>query len=449
MSKPESWKTWEGRQIDGKFPLRQWLGGSDHSAVFLTELPGTPPQKAAIKLMPCESGAAAETQVRSLQAKTGLRHSNLLEIFDAGRTQVDSECVVYAVMEFADDNLEQILPERALQPAEVAEMLPPILNGLSYLHEKGLVHSRIRPSNVLAVGDQLKLSSDQIRSAAEPKPRANRDVFDAPELSLGGNVSPASDVWSLAMTLVAALTQKTTFAEQKLQKDPVVPTNVPEPYRGIAQASLRLDPEQRCSVREIERRLKQPPQPTTAPVAPSPTAPTPLVPTPSTSAPPKKRTTFPVTIALAAVLAIIFAIFYFGRSKSSAPSMENTQQPATTQAPASQTAEPASVPAKVQDSNGSVQRQVLPEVPQSAKNTISGTIKVVVQAQVDNSGKVTNARLKSPGSSRYFAGLALKAAQGWEFTPPEVGGQPAPSTWLIQFRFRRSGTQASAQRAKR
>ena len=40
MSKPETWKSWEGRTVDGKFPLRQYLGGSDHSAVFLTELSG-------------------------------------------------------------------------------------------------------------------------------------------------------------------------------------------------------------------------------------------------------------------------------------------------------------------------------------------------------------------------------------------------------------------------
>jgi hypothetical protein len=38
--------------------------------------------------------------------------------------------------------------------------------------------------------------------------------------------------------------------------------------------------------------------------------------------------------------------------------------------------------------------------------------------------------------------LALNAAQRWEFSP-----QPAPRTWLIQFRFRRSGTEASAEPA--
>lgn len=438
MSKPESWKLWEGRQIDGKFTLRQWLGLSDHSAVFLTEIPGTPPQKAAIKLMPCETGPGAETQVRSVQAKVGLSHRNLLQTFEAGRTQVDGECVVYAVTECADDNLGQILPQRVLEPAEVADLLPPLLSALSYLHEKGLVHGRVRPSNILAAGDQLKLSTDHVQSKSEQKPGGRQDEYDAPETALR-MLSPSADIWSLGMTLVAAFTQKP--APQKPQSDPAVPTSVPEPYRGIAQACLRLDPEKRCSIKDIERRLKEPPRQAEAAVA------SPETVTPETSTP-KKGTAFPVTIGLAAILLIIFAIFYFGRSKSSTPSSEATQPSTTVQTPAPQTSAPTSG-AKQNDSAGSVTHQVLPDVPQSAKNTITGTIKVVVQAQVDASGKVTSTRLKSAGSSRYFAELALKAAPRWEFSAPQVNGQPTASTWLLQFRFRRSGTQASAQKSKR
>ena len=56
MSKPETWKSWEGRVVDGEFPLRQWLGGSDHSAVFLTESANVPSKKTAIKLIPVEAG---------------------------------------------------------------------------------------------------------------------------------------------------------------------------------------------------------------------------------------------------------------------------------------------------------------------------------------------------------------------------------------------------------
>src|ERR1017187_8275412 len=92
---------------------------------------------------------------------------------------------------------------------------------------------------------------------------------------------------------------------------------------------------------------------------------------------------------------------------------------------------------------GDVVRQVLPDVSQNSRKTITGTIKVTVRVEVNPSGKVAAAKLKTAGPSRYFAGLALKAAQRWEFSPPQVNGQPAASTWLLQFRFKRAGTQAS------
>src|ERR1035438_1129407 len=161
MSKVESWKAWEGRVVDGRFPLRQWLGGSDHSAVFLTDLRGPASQKAAIKLIETDAGGA-DRELSRLRSATKLSHPHLIRIFEAGRSPMDGAPVVYVVMELAEEDLSQILPLRPLAPAEVSDLLPPLLDALSYLHEKGFVHSRIKPSNVLAVGDQLKLSTDQV-----------------------------------------------------------------------------------------------------------------------------------------------------------------------------------------------------------------------------------------------------------------------------------------------
>jgi len=31
------WKQWEDQIVNGEFPLLQYLGGSEHRAVFLTE----------------------------------------------------------------------------------------------------------------------------------------------------------------------------------------------------------------------------------------------------------------------------------------------------------------------------------------------------------------------------------------------------------------------------
>jgi len=85
MSKPESWKIWEGRSVAGKFPLRQWLGGWNHSAVFSTERPGA--ARAAIKLIAIEPGAAEQELLR-IRAAIKLSHPHLIRIFEAGRGQI-------------------------------------------------------------------------------------------------------------------------------------------------------------------------------------------------------------------------------------------------------------------------------------------------------------------------------------------------------------------------
>jgi len=69
---------------------------------------------------------------------------------------------------YADEVLSEILPERALTPAEAKEMLAPVIDTLSYLHAKGLVHGRLKPSNILAVDDRLKLSGDSFKGRAAP-----------------------------------------------------------------------------------------------------------------------------------------------------------------------------------------------------------------------------------------------------------------------------------------
>jgi TonB family protein len=470
MSKPEDWKKWEGR-VDGKFPLRQWLGGSDHSAVFLTERPGQT-EKVAIKLIAAD-GAEADRQLARWRAAAQLSHPHLMRIFDAGRCRLDGTPLLYLVMEYAEEDLSQILPQRPLAPAEVTDLLPALLDALSFLHGKGVVHSRVKPSNVHATGDELKLSADQIMAAQilssgeTNSGRTRRDVYDAPETA-DGIVSPAGDVWSIGVTLVAALTQNVTFEEGAASSvsrgDPAPPDTVPQPFRGIARECLHLDPKRRCSLGEIQARLQ--PEGRSVPAEPEPAAP--------------QRTSKrgPVFFSISAILLVAaallgFVVFHYHGQNASPPAASTTGQSAPEGAPqpAPQTAprsapqsapetapapvpnppvsEPTTPPKKAVASRGEVVHQVLPDIPQSARNTINGTVKVTVRVEVASSGKVTSATLKSSGPSKYFAGLALKAAQDWEFSPPQVDGKPASSAWLIKFRFKRTSTQASPERERR
>jgi TonB family protein len=467
MSNPEDWKKWEGR-VDGKFPLRQWLGGSEHSAVFLTERPGQS-EKVAIKLIAAD--ADADRQLAHWRAAAQLSHPHLMRIYEAGRCRLDGTPLLYCVMEYAEEDLSQILPQRALAPSEVTDLLPPLLDALSFLHGKGFVHGRVKPSNVHAMGDQLKLSADQIVATTEPASR-RRDVYDAPETA-AGIVSPAGDVWSIGVTLVAALTQNVSFegsAEANLSHpDPAPPDTVPQPFRGIARECLHLDPKRRCSLAEIQARLQ--------PAGRSVPAPAPIQETPAPAYGTAWRVVIPVAVLLLFVLGLFFyrtifppkAATQLGPVKiddaapataaepvratptTSNPTTSNPTSHPTTAKPAAPSPAPAPVPppSRAAATRGEVVHQVLPEVPQSARNTITGTVKVSVQVDVDSSGKVTAAKFKSSGPSKYFAGLAMKAAERWEFSAPVIDGKTTNSSWVLQFRFKRTSTQASPERVKR
>src|SRR6202140_1587795 len=199
----ESWKRWEGRTVDGRFPLQSYLGSSDHSAVFLTvaQPRGSDSEKAAIKLIRAGSGDPNHQFLR-WKAASELTHPNLIRIFEAGRCELDGTELLYVVMEYAEENLSQILPERALTAEEARGMLAPILRALQFVHDKGFVHGHIRPSNILAVGDEVKLSSDALSMAGERKSGARAtSAYDSPEAATRA-ISTAGDVWQLGMTLI-------------------------------------------------------------------------------------------------------------------------------------------------------------------------------------------------------------------------------------------------------
>jgi TonB family protein len=95
---------------------------------------------------------------------------------------------------------------------------------------------------------------------------------------------------------------------------------------------------------------------------------------------------------------------------------------------------------------GGVVDQVLPKVSQRSLNTITGKVKVTVKLAVDPSGKVTNAALQFAGPSQYFAKVALEASRRWKFDPPQSGGGPVPSQWLLRYAFGRGGVEVHPSR---
>jgi periplasmic protein TonB len=471
-------KHWAGQLVDARFRLLQWLGSSGQSSVFLCEIEGNPEQKAAIKLFPVDS-EGAEACAAGWTAAAGLYHPHLIQVLHSGRDRIEDTDLLYVVTEYAGEVLSEILGERPLTPDEVKAMLGPILDALAYLHLNGFVHTRVKPSNIMVVDDQLKLSAENIRSAAEfGRPPEILEIYDAPERAQG-QVLPASDLWSLGVTLVESLTRIPPAWNRTSSDEPIVPPSIPEPFARITRECLRLNPALRCKLREVQTFLETGtaiPHRTSAAAA-----------TPAQS----RRRRVAVMSACAAVLLAAFAIVITRSHSTHTPASSSAPQVSTsvpapqpappsqqanatppakaaqqttspkTQPPAtqSQAPEPATQPVPPQQSapapvsepsaptpeglaaKGAVAQQVMPDVPQKASRTIEGTVKVSIQVNVDPGGAVSDASIDSQGPSRYFANLALQAAHGWRFSPAEIGGQAVASVWLLHFQFRQTGIQ--------
>ena len=474
-----------GQNIAGRYLLGKYLGGTDHSAVFVTEIVHARTQRVAIKLIPA-TGIEIERQLGRWKAISALSHANLLKILDCGKCELDGESYLYVVMEYADEDLAEILPQRALSADETRAMIEPVIEVLAFLHGQNLAHTRVHPGNILATGDHIKLSSDSISPKGEPGSfSAHAAPFSSPEWS-GDSADAAADVWSLGATIVAALTQKgPVFSENG---EVILAPELAEPFLGIARESLKKDTAERIAMTRIRAKMN----PASAPVAKEPAridpvaAPLSQVRLPAVSVPPIEMPaarigrpgggpkSYFLPIAVVAVVALLlFTVPRLLRkrtdaaaskaSDSAGPSTPKphaatsaTTKPATPKrAPAetavTETAErvapapappvkPASKSSEGDATHGEVLDQVLPDISGKARATIQGKVRVSLRLHVNATGTVDSAGLETPASSKYFSEQAIKAAKRWQFSAPEVNGRSAESEWVVRFEFTPSTT---------
>ncbi|HEY0748654.1 MAG TPA: TonB family protein [Steroidobacteraceae bacterium] len=477
MTEIETWRKWESQTVNGIFPLRRFLGRSNHSVVFLTESAAQKLPKAAIKLIPADA-ALAEGKLAQWRRVADLPHPNLLRIFDMGRCKLGGHPFLYLVMEYAEQTLAQILPKRALTPEEVQELLNPTLDVLGFLHGRSLVHGQLKPTNFLVVDDQLKLASDTIRAAGvAATPISKTSVYDPPE-ARNGVMSAAGDIWGLGVTATEALTQTAPTLSAEQPETVSLPPSLPAAFAYTLRRCLSLNPANRPTISELETQFSPVPRSSIPPssVPPSGEPPSGEAPSgeplgsnqPGVTPPPDRPPSLPASdehmgedipiggeaalhsskmrLALAAVglsviaLVVLWATMRPFRTHSasqvvSPPSAAHTalQQPA-----------PAAVAAqapKAAISEGSVVHEEIPSLSHSTRRSIRGTVTIPVRVTVDRSGNVISQALESGDASGFFRRLALEAAKKWKFTP--TVSQPVRA-WRVQFELSRGGAAAQA-----
>ena len=258
--------------------------------------------------------ALRERFVREAQLAARLSHPNVVQVFDSG----EQDGRPFLVMEYVEgQSLADAVRERGkLPPAVVADIADQVCAGLAHAHAQGLVHRDLKPGNLLRREDGcVKIADFGIARAAESTRLTQvgtvlgTATYLAPEQAAGAEATPASDLYTLGVTLYELLTGSPPYRIESLadlpavQRDGVIPPpEAPPQLAGAVMWCLAVDPARRPrSAPELGQAIAAPPRHPA-------TAPTTVMPRPGGWAPPVRHISPRWWVAAAAVLAVVVLV---------------------------------------------------------------------------------------------------------------------------------------------
>jgi eukaryotic-like serine/threonine-protein kinase len=168
-------------------------------------------REVAVKRLHADSPGDVEQRfVREAKLGASLNHPNLVSVFD---TATDDEGVLI-VMEYVEgEALARTLKRGPLPPDRVASMVRDVGSALDHAHGQGVVHRDVKPGNVLMRHDGVTKLVDLGIATAQDHTRLTHSgmvlgtaAYMAPEQLEGGETTPATDIYALAVVAYEALT---------------------------------------------------------------------------------------------------------------------------------------------------------------------------------------------------------------------------------------------------
>ncbi len=169
-------------------------------------------RRVAIKIIRPDraTAVAAERFVREARILASLSHPNLVPVHRAGESQSFS----YYVMDFLEaETLAERLRRGPLPPEQAVAVARDVLAALEAIHRGGIVHRDVKPANIFLLENRAVIGDFGVAKAADdgapPLTDAGKAMgspgYMAPEQMAGRDVTPATDLYAVALVLYEAL----------------------------------------------------------------------------------------------------------------------------------------------------------------------------------------------------------------------------------------------------
>ena len=164
----------------------------------------------AIKILKPELAASPENQRKFYSEESSLRQmggGHVIGVLSSGEQTVRGQKLRYIVMEYVHGcTLGQLLRERgALSVGEALQILLPVVEGLSEAHARRLVHSDIKPGNILLdVTETVKLADFGLTRRDDQALTGEimgTPAYAAPELVKGQQTGAPADIFALGVMM--------------------------------------------------------------------------------------------------------------------------------------------------------------------------------------------------------------------------------------------------------
>ena len=204
----------------GDYRLIEEVGRGGMGVVYRAEQVGLGRQVAVKMILKDQLASESERQrfFAEARATARLQHAGIVPVYDVG--EIDAR-PYFAMQYIQGRTLQELINTNSIDERQSVRIVAMIAEAVDFAHQNGILHRDIKPSNILVDSNGIARLTDfglaKHTDAGESLTRTGvvlgTPSYMSPEQASGrmGNISPASDVYSLGSVLYHALTGRPPF----------------------------------------------------------------------------------------------------------------------------------------------------------------------------------------------------------------------------------------------